>query len=148
MKSSVVDRGDRPRRASGLRYFHNAGLLRARGEDYAASSGSTDLPGDVLPPYTELVRFDAGERLDGDELREAARERLREHLARRPATTRSQRFGAQLARRLPRLLEETHEDYHAYAFATVRMAGSALRALRGARRLAARRGRAARRSPR
>jgi len=38
---------------------------------------------------------------------------------------RIERFGAQLQRELPSLLERGLEDYHAYAFATVRMAGSA-----------------------
>ena len=36
---------------------------------------------DVLPPYTELVRFDAGPGLHGAELRDAARTLLRGHLA-------------------------------------------------------------------
>ena len=35
------------------------------------------------------------------------------------------RFAAQLERDLPRLLEGDASDYHAYAFATARMAGSA-----------------------
>jgi hypothetical protein len=79
----------------------------------------------VLPPYTELVRFDAGERLDGERLRAAALQILRRHLARRPQTNPFERFGAQLQDRQPELLGGELDDYHAYAFATVRMAGSA-----------------------
>ena len=79
---------------------------------------------DGLPPYTELVRFDAGPRLEGDELRSASRELLRHHLERRPATNPFERFGEHLAAVLPRLATG-EADYHAYAFATVRLVGSA-----------------------
>jgi hypothetical protein len=108
-----------------LRYFHNAALYDLEGEDYRGVFRLDDgWPGDVLPPYTELVRFDAGERLTGDRLRAVASELLAEHLARRPRDNPFQRFGAQLAADLPRLLEGDAADYHDYAFATVRMAGS------------------------
>jgi hypothetical protein len=83
---------------------------------------------DVLPPYTELIRFDAGVALRGEERHAAARDLLRSHLARRPATNPFVRFGAQLALDLPRLLDGDAADYHDYAFATVRMAGSAFEA--------------------
>jgi hypothetical protein len=80
---------------------------------------------DVLPPYTELVRFDAGPCLHGPELREASLALLRRHLDRRPTDNPFERFATQLENELPRLLAGDAEDYHAYAFATVRMAGSA-----------------------
>jgi hypothetical protein len=102
-----------------LRYFHNAGLYELRGEDYRG----VFTPG-LLPPYCELVRFDAGERLAGEALRGAARARLARHLALRPQTNPFARFGAALERDLPVLLESDPADYHAYAFATVRMVGS------------------------
>jgi hypothetical protein len=108
-----------------LRYFHGPGLYELDGEDYA---GIFRLDGEVspeiLPPYTELVRFDAGPRLAGAELREAARASLRRHLAHRPASDPFERFGAQLAAELPSLLQAGPEAYHAYAFATVRMVGA------------------------
>jgi hypothetical protein len=114
------------RDAQVLRYFHNAGLHELRGEDYR---GIFHLDGppppEVLPPYTELVRFDAGRPLEGDELRAAARELLRHHLALRPQTNPFTRFGAALERDLPGLLAGEAADYHAYAFATVRMVGAA-----------------------
>jgi hypothetical protein len=53
---------------------------------------------------------------------------LRRHLDRRPATNPFNRFGVQLERDLERLLAGDAADYHAYAFATVRMAGSAFEA--------------------
>jgi hypothetical protein len=110
-----------------LRYFHNSSLYELEGEDYRGVFRiGREFSDDVLPPYTELVRFDAGERLTGDALREQARRLLAHHLARRPRTNPFERFGAALQRDLPGLLEGDHAHYHAYAFATVRMVGSAL----------------------
>ncbi|MGA9859386.1 MAG: DUF1839 family protein [Solirubrobacteraceae bacterium] len=108
-----------------LHYFHSAGLFALSGEDYRGifRIGAEDPA--VLPPYTELVRFDAGERLDGEHLRAAALQILRHHLGRRPKSNPFERFGAQLQGRLPELLGGELDEYHAYAFATVRMAGSA-----------------------
>ena len=108
-----------------LTYFHNAGLYELEGEDFdGVFRLGREYDPEVLPPYVELARFDAGERLEGQQLRQAARERSRSHLARRPATNPFERFGAQLALDLPALLAGDEADFHAYAFATVRMAGS------------------------
>jgi hypothetical protein len=113
-----------------LRYFHNAGLYELDGEDYrGAFRVGMDLPGDVLPPYTELVRFDAGPRLAGEELRAASRELLRAHLARRAASNPFERFGSALGEALPTLLAGDAQHYHEYAYATVRMVGSAFEIL-------------------
>ncbi len=109
-----------------LGYFHNTGLHELADEDYRCAlrvqGPSSD---DVLPPYTELVRFDAGPRLQGEELRAGARGLLREHLARRPSSNPFDRFAEQLRADLPGLLNGDAGAYHAYAFATVRMVGSA-----------------------
>lgn len=112
--------------AETLRYFHNAGLFELEGEDYrgAFRLGGGFSP-DVLPPYTEIVRFDAGERLDEPALRTASLELLRGHLVRRPCENPFERFGAQLSRKLPSMLQAGPGAYHAYAFATVRMVGAA-----------------------
>jgi hypothetical protein len=108
-----------------LRYFHSAGLYELRGEDYRGVFRIGEFSDDVLPPYTEIARFDAGRCLTDAELREAASLLLRRHLAKRPPENPFERFGVQLARELPALLTRGLDDYHAYAFATVRMAGSA-----------------------
>ena len=109
-----------------LRYFHGAGLYELDGEDYAGIFRLAGEPSpEILPPYTELVRFDAGPRLRGSELREAGRTSLRRHLAHRPSSDPFERFGQALALDLPVLLEAGPEAYHAYAFATVRMVGAA-----------------------
>ncbi len=108
-----------------LRYFHSAGLYELHGEDFRGAFRMGDFSDDVLPPYAELVRFDAGPGLANGELREAAVALLRRHLKKRPEDNPFERFGAQLMRELPALLARGLDDYHAYAFATVRMAGSA-----------------------
>lgn len=125
VKSSVIVEAIDPE-AERMRYFHNTSLHELEGEDYRAVFRLAEFKSeDALPPYAELVRFDAGPRLEGDELRAASRDLLRHHLARRPSSNPFERFGAQLAADLPALLEGDAADYHAYAFATVRMAGSA-----------------------
>jgi hypothetical protein len=112
-----------------LHYFHATGLHELTGEDYRGVFRlGRAFSDDVLPPYAELIRFDAGPPLRGAELRGAALESLRRHLDRRPATNPFIRFGAQLERDLARLLAGDSADYHAYAFATVRMAGSGFEA--------------------
>lgn len=108
-----------------LRYFHNAGVYDLEGDDYRGVFHlGQELPGDVLPPYTELVRFDAGPRLRGDDLRAASRELLAHHRARRPERNPFDRFAEQLAIDLRTLIAGDEAGYHAYAFATVRMAGA------------------------
>jgi hypothetical protein len=125
VKSSVALEGIDPA-GERLRYFHGTGLYELAGEDYRGVFRlGGDFSEDVLPPYTELVRFDAGPCLRGAELHDAARMLLRGHLARRPASNPFARFAIQLERDLPRLLDGDASDYHAYAFATVRMVGSA-----------------------
>ena len=108
-----------------LRYFHNAALHELAGEDYRGVFRLKAVDVEVLPPYTELVRLDAGRRLAGDELRAASLALLRNHLGRRPAGNPFDRFADALERDLPALLAGDAAGYHAYAFATVRMAGSA-----------------------
>jgi hypothetical protein len=125
VKSSVIAEAIDPS-AERLVYFHNTSLHALEGEDYQGVFRlGRPFSDDVLPPYTEIVRFDAGARLHGEELRAASQELLRGHLDRLPATNPFERFGAQLAADLPQLLAGEAQDYHDYAFATVRMFGSA-----------------------
>jgi hypothetical protein len=108
-----------------FRYYHNASLYELGGDDFrgAFRLGDQWSP-DVLPPYTELIRFDAGPRLSGPALRDAARSILRGHLERVVPGNPFDRFGERLAADLPALLEGDAALYHAYAFATFRMAGA------------------------
>jgi Domain of unknown function (DUF1839) len=113
-----------------LRYFHATSLFELEDEDYrGAFRLGRAFSDDVLPPYVELVRFDAGPRLRGEELRAAAREVTRGQLSHRPADNPFARFGVRLAQDLPELLEGDAARYHDYAFATVRMAGSTFEVL-------------------
>jgi Domain of unknown function (DUF1839) len=115
--------------AEALRYFHGPGYFELGGEDYRGVFRlGRPFSDDVLPPYTELVRFDAGNPLRGKELKSAARELLGEALGGVPRTNPFERFGARLESDLPRLLEGDIGAYHDYAFATVRMVGSAFEA--------------------
>ena len=107
-----------------LRYFHNAGYFELSGEDFDGLFGPQ-----ALPPYVELVRFDAGPALSGPALRGAARELLGSYLARRPSDNPFLRFLAALEADLPRLLDGDEADYHAYAFHNPRMAGASFELL-------------------
>ena len=95
-----------------LRYFHGGGLFELCGDDFRGAFRIGDFSDDVLPPYTELVRFDAGPQLDGDRLNEAALMLLRRHLAHVPAVNPFDRFAEQLVGELPRLLAGSLADYH------------------------------------
>jgi hypothetical protein len=118
------------RRAQRLRYFHNAGLFELDGEDYRGVFHQLPrFSEDVMDPVTELVRFGAGPRLTGEELRQAALGLLGGHWRRRPERDPFRAWGEKLAVDLPRLLAGEPEDYHAYAFVTVRMVGSAFELL-------------------
>jgi hypothetical protein len=109
-----------------MRYFHNTGLYELNGADFRGSLLlDADRDETHLPPYIEVVRFDAGERLSGESLKSASLASFREHFERRPASNPFERFASSLAAHLPSLLAGDHDDYHTYAFATVRMAGSA-----------------------
>jgi hypothetical protein len=125
VKSSAIMEGiDRESRR--LHYFHNQGLYQLAGPDYDGALRISSATGDdYLPPYVELVRLDAGPRLEGEELRAASLRLFADHFRLRPRTNPFGRFAEALDHDLPRLLEQSHADYHAYAFATVRMAGSA-----------------------
>ena len=108
-----------------FRYFHNASLYELSGEDFrGAFRTDAGWSEDVLPPYTELIRFDAGARLTGEALREAARASLRGHLTRIVPGNPFDRFHERFAADLPGLLAGDEARYHAYTFATFRMAGA------------------------
>jgi Domain of unknown function (DUF1839) len=125
VKSSVIAEAIDPD-AQLLRYFHGDGYFELAGEDYQGVFRlGREFSDDVLPPYTELLRMGVGPRPEGDELRREARRLLIEQIGRRPADNPFERFGAGLAAELPNLLAGDAQRYHDYAFATVRMVGSA-----------------------
>jgi len=108
-----------------FRYFHNASLYELSGDDFrGAFRTEAGWDGNVLPPYTELIRFDAGPRLSGEELRAASVELLRGHLEQVSQVNPFDAFHARLAADLPTLLAGDDAIYHAFTFATFRMAGA------------------------
>ena len=112
--------------AEGLRYFHGAGYHELTGEDFRGVFRLGRLfSEDVLPPYAEIVRFDAGPCLAGGDLRSAARNVLARQLRRCPKQNPWLAFGERLSKDLLGLLAGTEAGYHAYAFATVRQCGAA-----------------------
>ena len=112
------------RRGERLVYFHNTSLFALEGADYRGLFRiDPDPSADVLLPYVELVRFD-GARAASDALRAPAASALRRHLDRVGPGNPFTRFGDRLRDVLPALLDGDAADYHAYAFATVRMAGA------------------------
>jgi len=124
VKSSIVAEAIDPG-GERLRYFHATALHELEGEDYAEFSVWGARSPRTYCRHTPSSCASTRVRACGRELRDAARGLLRHHLEHRPATNPFARFGAQLERDLPRLLDGEAADYHAYAFATVRMAGSA-----------------------
>jgi hypothetical protein len=112
--------------AQRLGYFHNAGYYELEGEDFRRIF-AVDQPPDAayLPPYAEFVRVDRMVKRPAEELAAISWRLLREHVAWRPATNPFTRFGERLAHELPGFAERSLPRYHAWAFASVRQAGSA-----------------------
>jgi hypothetical protein len=109
-----------------LVYFHGRGLHEATGNDFRNVLGvRSSVSPDILPPYVELVRFDAGHPLAGSALHAAAHEMLDRQLKRLPSKNPWLMFGEWLAAELPAIISSSIEHYHACAFATVRQAGAA-----------------------
>ena len=108
-----------------FRYFHNASLYELADEDFRGAFRTQDgWSPDVLPPYTELIRFDAGPRLTGERLRSTARQLTSAHLDRVVAGNPFERFRDRLRADFDALLAGDAALYHAYTFATFRMAGA------------------------
>ena len=125
VKSSIAIEAIDPKHQR-MRYFHGPGFYELSGDDYRGIFRlGRAFSEDVLPPYVELVRFDAGPGLTGEDLRRAALEMLRRQLGRKPIRNPWLKFGERLAMDLPALLDGADTDYHAYAFATVRQCGAA-----------------------
>jgi hypothetical protein len=130
VKSSIAVEAINPE-TERLRYFHGPGYYELSGDDYRGVFRlGRGFSADVLPPYVELIRFDAGPRLVGGGLRLEAHEALQRQFAFKPRRNPWLTFGERLAQDLPRLLSGSGEDYHAYAFATVRQCGAAFEVAR------------------
>jgi len=130
VKSSIAVEGIDPAQRR-MRYFHGAGYYELSGDDYSGVFRlDRHFSEDVLPPYAEVINFRAGPRLEGEDLRQEAFESLRRQLAYKPKKNPWTAFGARLEEDLPNLLAGSDENYHAYAFATVRQCGAAFETAR------------------
>lgn len=106
-----------------LGYFHNAGYYELSGEDFDAFLGRPDEPhGDRLPPYVESVRLDRLRREPPST--KSARSLAAEHLARRPATNPITRMAKRIEEDVAWLAAHDLEDFHRYAFGTLRQCGA------------------------
>ena len=127
VKTSVVMEAiDRSGRAAALLPQRSASTSsRARTTAVCSGSAARSPTTSCRPtPSSSASTQDA--RLEGEELRAAARELLRRHLARRPGErTRSSASATSSRASSPSLLEGDAALYHDYAFATVRMVGAA-----------------------
>ena len=103
-----------------LSYIHN----RSRGRLTGADLGAT-LAGWALPPFTEIARREALP-LHGPALAEAVRQTLGVRLRRRSPDNPVAAFRAALRQDGPALTADT---FHAYAFNTFRMLGTAFQSL-------------------
>lgn len=112
--------------AQRLGYFHNAGYFQLEGEDFRKLF-RLDEPADptFMPLFAELVRIDRVVRRPAPELAALSRGLLRKHFDRRPAANPVRRFAERFERELPQLQERGLSHYHAWAFVTIRMLGSA-----------------------
>ncbi|MCU1463955.1 MAG: hypothetical protein JWO37_4030 [Acidimicrobiales bacterium] len=117
VKSSIVPQL-LDRAGKRLGYFHNAGYFELGGDDF---DGVFATP--ALPPYVELVKVDQVER-DQQTLVERAIGLTRAHLARRPVENPVVRMGERMEVDLEWLVDRDLEDFHDYAFVTVRQCGS------------------------
>jgi hypothetical protein len=125
VKTSVaVELFDLPERK--MRYFHNAGYYALEGEDFdGAFRLSPAFAGTVqLPPYVEVAKLARRPALTGAPLAEAAMSQLRLHLTRRPKENPFVAYRAKFERDLAWLQSAGLEDFHAYAFATLRQFGA------------------------
>jgi Domain of unknown function (DUF1839) len=108
-------------------YFHNAGYHAATGEDFDGLfwiKRPWDGIDDHLLPYTEFTKLDRLRRLEGQALTDRALGQLRRHLAARPAANPFTAYAPRLVTDVLRLRGERLEDFHLYAFATLRQFGA------------------------
>jgi hypothetical protein len=117
-----IDRLDVAGRA--MTYFHNAGFFALSGEDFDGLLGEAAHRAGGLPlfPYTEVIRF--GRYPATQDLWATARELLRRHLARRPASNPFRAWGQAFPAQAADLATRPGDYFHTYAFNTPRQFGA------------------------
>jgi len=109
-----------------LGYFHNAGYFELSGEDFSRIFHLDEsLDPAFLPLFAELVRVDRLVKRPLAELAARSFDLLRRHFDRRPAVNPFKAFNRRFAQDLPELQAAGLPRYHAWAFASIRQAGTA-----------------------
>jgi len=103
-----------------MEYFHNAGFFALDGADYAGVFAQAVGP---LFPYAEFVK-PGGPALTGGALVAASLERMRRHLARRPAGNPIAAYRAAFPRHMDRLAARPMAYFHLHAFNVLRQLGA------------------------
>jgi len=103
-------------------YFHNAGYYELAGRDF---EGIFSSEGTHLPPYVEVAKLHGRPPLAGRALAAESVGLLRKRLARGPHDNPFRRYAARVPADLDALASGPLEDFHRYAFATLRQCGSA-----------------------
>jgi hypothetical protein len=113
-----------------LGYFHGPGYFELQGDDFAGL-----LPGDPakgsfpLPPYVEIVKQGKGGPTSSRELVSRAMEILQGHVARRPERNPFFAYAEVVAKDVADAGAGGIDEYHRYAFATLRQFGAAFELL-------------------
>ena len=118
VKTTIVPtRVDRAGRT--MNYLHNAGLFELSGDDFDGVFGLTEQSAVVLPPYIEQVRHHP-DQVEQD----AVANLVREHLRRRPHGNPAARLVEGVERAMDWLPTRGMEQFHLWAFATLRQCGA------------------------
>ncbi|MEO7372210.1 MAG: DUF1839 family protein, partial [Ilumatobacteraceae bacterium] len=121
-KSSIVPQMiDRPARRLG--YFHNRGYYEISDADYVGALQLGDADG-ALPPYAELVDLDHLRRPSSDTLAVDAEQLARQYVSQRPSSNPIARMSSSLQGDVPWLQAAGIDEFHAYAFGTLRQCGA------------------------
>ncbi|GAC1321436.1 MAG: DUF1839 family protein [Chloroflexota bacterium] len=111
--------------AKRMGYFHNAGYFEVNGEDYRQVLSRRNPTEGVLPSYVEFAKVSDLRRARTDVLVSESLALLRKHLARAPKTNPADAFAHCFVQHVDQLQSGKLQDYHVYAFATLRQLGSA-----------------------
>jgi hypothetical protein len=106
-------------------YFHNRGLYTLHGADFERIFHIGEDPETLpLPPYVEFAKLDHLKKHSNTELANLASELLHAQFARRPALNPFIMYRQHFKNHVALLPEYTLEDFHKYAFATMRQYGA------------------------
>ena len=111
--------------AERMEYFHNRGYFALGSEDLRRVLRMGGADDDCLAPYAEFAKLSRCRTLSHGRLLEVSLSSARRHLERRPSQNPFGGFRAHLAANTDARLAGSADDYHRYAFASVRQLGAA-----------------------